>query len=94
MGVALDQIGPLSVAINANNLQFYTGGVSNPAICNAERLNHGVLIVGLGTTSDNKPFWKVKNSWGTSWGEKGYFRIIRGKGKCGIDRAVSYPILA
>lgn len=93
MGVALDQVGPLSVAINANNLQFYTSGISNPLICNPNGLNHGVLIVGLGS-SEGKDFWKVKNSWGTSWGEKGYFRIIRGKGKCGIEKAVSYPVLA
>lgn len=93
MGVALDQVGPLSVAINANNLQFYVKGISNPALCNPEGLNHGVLIVGLGT-EDKKDFWKVKNSWGASWGEEGYFRIIRGKGKCGIEKAVSYPVLA
>jgi len=93
MGVALDQVGPLSVAINANNLQFYTGGISNPLLCNPQGLNHGVLIVGLGS-ENGKDFWKVKNSWGATWGEKGYFRIIRGKGKCGIERAVSYPVLA
>jgi len=90
----LAEVGPLAVAINASHLQFYTGGISDPTFCNPKGLDHGVLIVGYGTSSNGTPYWTVKNSWGTSWGEKGYFRIVRGKGKCGINTAVSYPTLA
>jgi len=76
--------GPISIGINANPLQLYSHGILNPLICNPKALDHGVLLVGYGTES-GKDFWIVKNSWGNTWGEKGFFRIIRGKGKCGLN---------
>jgi cathepsin F len=82
--------GPLAIAINATPLQFYIFGIFNPWfnwMCNPKSTNHGVLLVGYGV-SGNKPYWIVKNSWGSGWGEKGFFRIIAGKGACGINTYV------
>jgi len=92
--------GPLSVALNARKLQFYKKGVFNPKNtgifgCNPTSLDHGVLIVGYGVDSDSGlDYWTVKNSWGSSWGESGYFRISRGQGTCGINTQVTTAILA
>lgn len=77
--------GPLSIAINAGPMQFYLGGVANPLFCSPSGLDHGVAIVGYGTEG-SKDYWIIKNSWGTGWDEKGYYRIVRGHGKCGLDQ--------
>jgi len=82
--------GPLAVALNATPLQFYFWGVFDPWftwICDPAALNHGVLIVGYGNNG-SKDYWIVKNSWGSWWGESGYFRIVKGTGACGINTYV------
>ena len=48
------------------------------------KIDHAVTVVGYGTDSNGVDFWKVKNSWGTRWGENGYFRVKRGVGMCSI----------
>ena len=70
-------------------------------------VGHGVLVVGYGTdetvTGDVKTFFKVKNSWGSHWGEDGYFRLARYEtdktdplenwGECAILSLLSYPVV-
>jgi C1A family cysteine protease len=98
---ALSTVGPLAVAINAEPLQFYDSGIydGDESDCDPDGLNHGVVIVGYGVEK-GKNYWIVRNSWGASWGEQGYFRFIRtkttgkGKGTCGINTNVSTAILA
>lgn len=82
-----------AVGINAAWMQTYVGGVSCPYIC-GKSLDHGVLIVGYGTgyapvRLKNKPYWIIKNSWGESWGESGYYKICRGRNVCGVESMVS-----
>ncbi|TGZ68104.1 hypothetical protein CRM22_004445 [Opisthorchis felineus] len=92
----LTENGPISVGMNANFLQFYIGGVSHPPhmLCSEQGLDHAVLLVGYGVTSFwQRPYWIVKNSWGGSWGEKGYFRIYRGDGTCGINADATSSIV-
>merc|ERR1719174_2099005 len=81
---------PVSVAIEADQsgFQLYKRGVFD-GNC-GKQLDHGVLAVGYGTDG-GKDYWKVKNSWGGSWGEKGYIRMIRGQDQCGITQAASFP---
>jgi len=89
---------PVSVAIQANQpaFQFYKSGVMT-GTCGT-RLDHGVLAVGYGTWTDGTDYYKVKNSWGTSWGMDGYILLERGidqrGGQCGILMGPpSYPNL-
>lgn len=58
-------------------------------LCDPSGLDHAVLLVGYGV-DDSKPYWTVKNSWGTKWGEDGYFRMIRGEGLCDVQRVLSW----
>merc|ERR1711865_706818 len=88
IAAAVQQYGPLSIGINANTFQNYQSGVANPLLCNPQALDHGVAIAGFGTDS-GKDYWTIRNSWGSSWGEEGYIRMIRGKGKCGLNTDVT-----
>jgi cathepsin F len=80
-------VGPITVTMNGNLLQYYTTGIisASNAQCPPSVVNHSVVIVGYGTSPSGNPFWIVKNSYGPNWGENGYFRILRGKGTCGIN---------
>lgn len=88
---------PVSVAIEADQsaFQLYKSGVFT-ATCGTN-LDHGVLAVGYGTLN-GQDYYKVKNSWGASWGMSGYILLARGvsqaAGQCGIlSGPPSYPTL-
>jgi hypothetical protein len=82
---------PISIAIEADEIMSYKGGIFADTSCGT-RLDHGVLLVGY--TADA---WIVKNSWSASWGEQGYIRFSRTAipdikgGICGILLSASFP---
>jgi C1A family cysteine protease len=89
---------PVSVAIEADqkDFQFYKSGVFTSSC--GTNLDHGVLVVGYGTM-DGQDYYKVKNSWASTWGADGYIYLGRGSsynngdGQCGVLLEASYPVL-
>ena len=67
---------PLTVAVNAKDWQTYRSGIYNG--CTSTEVNHDIFLVGV-----NANAWKLKNSWGKTWGEYGYIRLAPGN-TCGI----------
>jgi hypothetical protein len=74
--------GPVSVAVDASNWDFYKTGIFSD--CETQ-LDHGVLLTGA-----TDQYWRVKNSWSAKWGEEGYIRLARGN-TCGICNVASMP---
>lgn len=85
--------GPLTVSIDASadDMSFYKSGVyANPACATEEsELDHAVMLSGYGE-QDGVPYWIVKNTWSTYWGEEGYLRVSRRPDDCGISSQVMY----
>lgn len=87
---------PVSIAIQADqkDFQLYKSGVFG-GDCGT-KLDHGVLVVGYGSM-DGEDYYRVKNSWGTTWGDEGYIYLGRGEeynngaGQCGMLMQASYP---
>jgi cathepsin L len=70
---ALLEVGPLAVTVAASDWSSYSSGLFS---CTDPTLNHAVLLMGT-QGSHGKKSYLVKNSWGPTWGEKGYIRLLR-----------------
>ena len=85
--------GPTSVTVEADRTVFqaYRSGVLDSTACGTS-LDHAITAVGYGT-ENGKEYYLVRNSWGASWGDKGYIKIaaVEGKGICGIQQVSLYP---
>lgn len=75
--------GPAAAAIDSTPLQTYTGGVLSLATASCPSLNHAVTITGYDSSAG---YFRVKNSWGDTWGESGFFRVKTTS--CGISSNV------
>uniref|UniRef100_A0A914DP50 Uncharacterized protein n=1 Tax=Acrobeloides nanus TaxID=290746 RepID=A0A914DP50_9BILA len=86
----LTQLGPLGYNIWVPGSLFsYKSGVYYPSEAECLRAEeagagHAITIVGFGT-ENGIPYWLIKNSWGTGWGDQGYFKIHRGNLTCSIN---------
>jgi len=77
--------GPLSVCVDAASWSSYRGGIMTSC---GKRVDHCVQAVGVDTGANG--YWKVRNSWGTSWGESGYIRLAYGQDTCAITSDPNY----
>ena len=87
-------MGPAAIAIDASHFSFqlYSRGIYDESACSSYNLDHGVGCVGFGT-EDGVNYWIVRNSWGTSWGESGYIRMVKDKNnQCGEATAATIPV--
>lgn len=75
---ALSTTGPLVASIVGEGLQGYGGGIIDSCDGNWN-IDHAVLMMGYGKDAKhgNTAYWKIRNSWGSGWGEQGFFRIKR-----------------
>jgi C1A family cysteine protease len=77
----LTTVGPLAIAVDADDFQLYSSGVLD---CQGSQLDHGVLLVGYTEST-----WIIKNSWGKNWGEQGFVRVQNTRGSnCAVGTYV------
>jgi C1A family cysteine protease len=77
--------GPLSVCVDANNWNSYSSGIMS--VCGTS-VDHCVQAVGVDASTGG--YWKVRNSWATSWGEAGHIRLAYGSNTCAITNDATY----
>uniref|UniRef100_A0A1I7SJ85 Pept_C1 domain-containing protein n=1 Tax=Bursaphelenchus xylophilus TaxID=6326 RepID=A0A1I7SJ85_BURXY len=84
-------VGPVAVVIDASKLVGYESGIIS-GTQGQWRVNRAALLVGYGEENGVK-YWALKNSWGETWGEDGFFRIERGSNVMGITEEIDIAIL-
>jgi C1A family cysteine protease len=87
---------PVSVCVNAGSWNDYTGGVMSSLQCGnmgADYQDHCVMATGFNATAP-KPYWIVRNSWASTWGEKGYIYLEMSKNTCGLADDATIPTVS
>lgn len=95
--LALFKNGPVAVSIDASHRSFvfYSNGVYYEPACGntTEDLDHAVLAVGYGVLK-GEPYWLVKNSWSTYWGNDGYILMSMKDNNCGVATDATYVTMS
>ena len=94
LAAKVENYGPVAVAIDAGqwSFQLYSGGIYDEPNCSPYNLDHAVGCIGYGV-EDGTKYWIVKNSWGTSWGEQGFIRMVWNNNQCGIATMATVPLV-
>merc|ERR1719174_2400911 len=92
LAAALEET-PVSICVNAGAWNDYTGGVMTSSQCGsmaADYQDHCVQATGFNTTAPT-PYWIVRNSWASGWGEKGYIYLEMAENTCGLTDDATIP---
>jgi len=86
MAAYVQATGPLSICLDASQFNSYRGGIMSACTTS---VNHCVQAVGVDTAGG---YWKVRNSWGTAWGESGYIRLSYGANTCALTNDATWVV--
>ena len=84
--------GPIACGVCVTDaFEAYEGGIFSDATGCVDQ-DHEISIAGFGMTSDGVKYWIGRNSWGSYWGEAGWFRIVRGENALGVEDACDWAV--
>lgn len=86
------QKGPIAcgIAVPKDFYANYTGGIYRDTT-GAKHITHDISIVGYGVENGTK-YWLGRNSWGETWGEGGFFKVVRGENNIAVETDCAYAI--
>ena len=87
MAQHLNATGPLVVCVDATKWNTYSGGVLSE--CGGVA-NHCLQVVGLKVSAGGEGWWRLRNSWGSDWGEGGHVRLRFGRDTCALTRRPTF----
>jgi len=76
--------GPASLCLAASSWQSYRGGILSKCDNNVDHCVQG-------TGYSGSSYWRIRNSWGTGWGESGFIRLAQGSDLCKVSDDTTYP---
>lgn len=87
--------GPVAcgIAVTDEFLKKYRGGVFEDTTGNS-KIRHVVSLMGWGVAADGTKYWVGRNSWGSYWGEAGFFKLVRGKNNLMIESECAWAVPA